>query len=178
MYFGNLQEMYGMLAASQQRNLRFDEQYRCYSMAMSGKGHLEDGDKILLPPSALDTLARMNVEYPMLFELSTNYGRRTHSGVLEFSAEEGRVYIPFWMMTNLFIEEGSLISVKNVSLPKAQFVKFRAQSVDFLDISNPRAVLEVTLRKFTCVTVGDQIKISHAGKDYFLELVEVQPDGY
>ena len=55
------------------------------------------------------------------------------------------------------LEEGQLISVKNVSLAKATFVKFRAQSCDFLEISNHRAVLEVTLRKFTCLTEGDQV---------------------
>jgi len=55
------------------------------------------------------------------------------------------------------LEEGGVLSVKNVSLPKATFVKFKPQSSDFLDISNPRAVLEKQLRAFSCVTVGDQI---------------------
>jgi len=83
--------------------------------------------------------------------------RRTHCGVLEFTAPEGNCYVPFWMMQNLMLEEGGLLSVKNVSLPKATFVKFKPQSTDFLDISNPRAVLEKQLRTFSCVTVGDQI---------------------
>lgn len=56
-------------------------------------------------------------------------------------------------------------------------MKFQAQSVDFLEISNPRAVLEVTLRKFTCLTEGDQICISHAGYKYYLEVKEVRPNG-
>jgi hypothetical protein len=44
--------------------------------------------------------------------------------------------------------------VKNVSLPKATFVKFRPQSVDFLDITNPRAVRErVLLAACVCVCV-------------------------
>jgi len=155
--------------------MRFEEQYHCYSMAVSGRAHLENGDKILLPPSALDTLARMSVEYPMLFSLSSPAGKTTHCGVLEFSAEEGRVYIPFWMMQNLLMSEGSLITIKNVSLPKATFVKFRPQSVDFLDITNPRAVLENSLRKFTCVTVGDIIMIQYIDKNYYLEILEVKP---
>jgi len=155
--------------------MRFEEQYHCYSMAVSGRAHLEEGDKILLPPSALDTLARMSVEYPMLFSLTSSDRKTTHCGVLEFSAEEGRAYIPFWMMQNLVIGEGSLITIKNVSLPKAQFVKFRPQSVDFLDISNPRAVLENSLRKFTCVTVGDQIMIPYLDKNFYLEIREVKP---
>lgn len=146
-------------------------------MAMSGRSNLEDGDKILLPPSALDTLARMSVAYPMLFELTnTAIGKRTHCGVLEFTAEEGRCYLPFWMMQGLFMEEGTLLTVKNVTLPKANYVKFQAQSVDFLKINNPRAVLEVTLRKFTCLTKGDMICLPYAGTKYHLEVTEVKPN--
>jgi len=77
------------------------------------------GDKILLPPSAFDVLARLQVDYPMLFQLRTGGAdpRETHCGVLEFTAEEGCVYIPFWMMQNLLIEEGSLITVTNGTFP-------------------------------------------------------------
>ena len=64
-----------------------------------------------------------------------------------------------------------------MSLSKATFVKFRAQSVDFLEVSNPRALLEVTLRKFTCLTVGDMICIPHGRKHFYLEVREVQPNG-
>jgi len=96
---------------------------------------------------------------------------------LEFVAEEGRCYIPFWMMQNLLIEEGGLVKVKNVSLSKATFVKFKPLSVDFLEISNPKAVLETKLRKFTCLTVGDQIRIQHSDKTFDLEIREVQPNG-
>lgn len=62
-------------------------------------------------------------------------------------------------------------------MSKASFVKFRAQSVDFLEVSNPRALLEVALRKFTCLTVGDTICIPHANKKFYLDVREVQPNG-
>ena len=81
------------------------------------------------------------------------------------------------MMQNLVIEEGGLVKVKNVSLKKATFVIFKPLSVDFLEISNPKAVLETKLRKFTCLTVGDQICIQHSGKTYYLEIRDVQPNG-
>lgn len=75
------------------------------------------------------------------------------------------------------MEEGNLISIKNVSLKKATFVKLRAQTVDFLEVHNPRALLEVALRQFTCLTVGDIFRIPHAGRFFDLEVREVQPDG-
>ena len=52
-------------------------------MAMVDKPHLFEGDKILLPPSALNTLSRMEVEYPMLFELKNDrLGRKVRIGFI------------------------------------------------------------------------------------------------
>uniref|UniRef100_A0A7S2HLE7 Uncharacterized protein n=1 Tax=Helicotheca tamesis TaxID=374047 RepID=A0A7S2HLE7_9STRA len=155
---------------------RFEEQYHCYSVAYADRGHLEKGDKILLPPSAFDTLARLQVDYPMLFQLqSPTKGTMTHCGVLEFTAEEGSCYVPFWMMQNLLIEEGSVLTVTNVSLPKASFVKLQPQHVDFLEITNPRAVLEHALRNFSCITKGDVICVPYNEKKYQFEIKEVKP---
>lgn len=51
-----------------------------------------------MPPSALDQLTRLNVEYPMLFKLiNLKQKRSTHAGVLEFVADEGKIYIPYWV---------------------------------------------------------------------------------
>jgi ubiquitin fusion degradation protein 1 len=66
--------------------------------------------------------------------------KTTHVGVMEFSSEEGRVFMPHWVMQNLGLDEGGMVVVKNVRLPKATFVKLRPHSKEFLDISNPRAV--------------------------------------
>mmetsp|Transcript_37241 Transcript_37241/g.78015 ORF Transcript_37241/g.78015 Transcript_37241/m.78015 type:complete len:539 (-) Transcript_37241:154-1770(-) len=155
---------------------KFEEQYHCYSAAMADKAHLEQGDKILLPPSAFDILARLQVDYPMLFQLqSPDKGTLTHCGVLEFTAEEGSCVVPFWMMQNLLIEEGAVLTVSNISLPKANYVKFQAQHVDFLEISNPRAVLEHALRNFSCITKGDVICVPYNSKNYHFEIKEVKP---
>jgi len=145
-------------------------------MAVANRGHLDDGDKILLPSSAFEVLARMNVEYPMLFELrNPSKGRVTHCGVLEFTAEEGHCHIPFWMMQNLLVGEGDRIVIKNVALPKATYVKFRPINEEFLDLYNPKVVLETKLRTFSCLTKGDQICISYNDHKYYLEALEVQP---
>jgi len=78
-------------------------------------------------------------------------------------------------MSNLTLTEGKLIRIRNVSLPKATFVKFQPQHVDFLDISNPRAVLEYKLRSFSCVTVGDHLAFNYNDRKYYLEVKEVKP---
>ncbi|XP_062591219.1 ubiquitin fusion degradation protein 1 homolog, partial [Saccostrea cucullata] len=132
----------------------FNQTYRCYSVTMLGeRDDVERGGKIIMPPSALDQLTRLHIQYPMLFKLTNKKkNRETHCGVLEFVADEGRIYIPYWMMTNLLLTEGDLIQVENVSLKVATFARFQPQSVDFLDITNPKAVLENMLRSFACLT--------------------------
>ncbi len=44
------------------------------------------------------------------------------------------------MMQTLLIKEGDLIAIKNVNLSLGHFVKIQPQHVDFLDISDPKAV--------------------------------------
>lgn len=73
------------------------------------------------------------------------------------------------------MSEGAIVTVKNTSLSKATFVRFKPQSVDFLDVSNPRIVLEQALRKFTCLTVGDVIQIQYSGVVYRLKVTELKP---
>lgn len=137
---------------------------------------VEKGGKIIMPPSALDALTRLNVEYPMLFKLiNSKKSRHSHAGVLEFVADEGKVYLPYWMMDNLLLEEGDIITIESVSLPVATFSKFQPHSTDFLDITNPKAVLENALRNFACLTTGDVVAIKYNKKVYELCVLETKP---
>lgn len=140
------------------------------------RNDVENGGKIIMPQSALEQLTRLNIEYPMLFKITNRkVERHTHVGVLEFIADEGKIYIPYWMMKNLVLEEGDLVTIENVSLPIASFSKFQPQSVEFLDITNPKAVLENCLRNFACLTSGDVIAISYNNKIYELLVLETKP---
>lgn len=158
------------------RNGSFTQNYRCYPSSFIEKPHLEKGDKIIMPPSALDRLAFLHIQYPMLFELSNpSTGRMTHCGVLEFIADEGLIYLPSWMMENMLLEEGDIVQVKNASLSKGTFVKLQPHTKDFLDISNPKAVLETTLRSFSCLTTGDTIMVAYNNKKFYINVVETKP---
>ncbi|KAH1219149.1 Ubiquitin recognition factor in ER-associated degradation protein 1 [Glycine max] len=72
----------------------FEQFYRCYPVSFIEKPDLEKGDKIIMPPSALDRLASLHIEYPMLFQIKNPSAERvTHCGVLEFVSDEGTIYI-------------------------------------------------------------------------------------
>ncbi|CDR94114.1 ubiquitin fusion degradation protein, putative [Babesia bigemina] len=157
-------------------NAPFVARYRCYPVSFLGKEAMERGNKISMPPSALNELASRNITWPMMFELRNDIkGRSSHAGVLEFISEEGMCHIPYWMMQNLGLEEGDFLTIRNVRLPKAEWVKFRPRNDNYWEISNPKAVLETALRNFTTLTVGDQIPIHYLTNVYELEVMELRP---
>ncbi len=84
---------------------RFDEYFRCYPLVMapgSERPELNYGSKIFLPPSALQKISQLHVQWPLMMELVNGEKEKyTHAGVLEFVAEEGRAYIPHWVSSGL-----------------------------------------------------------------------------
>ncbi|KAI1614831.1 ubiquitin fusion degradation protein UFD1-domain-containing protein [Exophiala viscosa] len=159
---------------------RFDEYYRCYPVVMmSGpdRSHVNHGGKVFLPPSALDKLTRLHISYPMLFELiNGNAGKTTHAGVLEFIAEEGRIYLPQWLMNTLDLDPGDLLQIRSTDLPPGKFIKLQPQSPAFLNISDPRAVLENAFRNFSCLTKNDVFTFEYNDETFDVAVLEVKPD--
>ncbi|OUS47704.1 ubiquitin fusion degradation protein UFD1-domain-containing protein [Ostreococcus tauri] len=144
----------------------FTASYRVYPVSFIDRPQVELGDKAIMPPSALERLTRMQIdEFPMTFEVeNAKRGRKTHCGVLEFVADEGVVYLPYWMMQNLLLEEGDVVKFTYASPPKGTYVKLQPQTKDFLDISNPKAVLEMTLRNYTCLTTKTFLAFAGGGR--------------
>jgi len=65
----------------------FKQVYHCFPVAVCDKYYLEEGDKILLPPSAFEELVNKTISYPMMFRLNNpKNNKRLHCGVMEFSA--------------------------------------------------------------------------------------------
>ncbi|CRK36716.1 hypothetical protein BN1723_015121 [Verticillium longisporum] len=159
---------------------RFDEYYRCYPMVFAPgpeRPDLNYGSKIFLPPSALDKVSKLHVQWPLIMEIiNGEKGKHSHAGVLEFVAEEGKAYLPQWMMQTLGLDVGDLIQIKTTSLELARHVKLQPQSVNFLDISDPKAVLEKAFRNFATLTKGDVFNFSYNDEVYDVAVLEVKPE--
>jgi ubiquitin fusion degradation protein 1 len=163
----------------------FADSFRVHSVSLlAAETHrdptrLEYSDKIILPPSCLEKLAHLEVQYPLMFELTNPryVQRRLHCGVLEFIAQEGMVYLPYWMMENMHLNEGDIVHLKSASLQKGRFVKLQPQTTDFIKVSNPKAVLEQSLRHFSALTKGETFRILYNKKKYDIGVVEVRPEG-
>ena len=81
------------------------------------------------------------------------------------------------MMQTLFLEPGDLVRIKSTDLPSGQFIKLQAQSTSFLDISDPKAVLENAFRNFSCLTKGDVFTFAYNDQTYEMAVLETKPEG-
>lgn len=119
---------------------------------------------------------------PLYFRLTNTAvrdGRQryvTHCGVLEFIADEGRMYIPEWMMKSLHCRGGDFVQIQRCRLEKGNFVKLEPQSVDFLDVWDPRAALENSLKLFHTLTKNDIISIQIGENVFGIKVLEVEPE--
>ena len=114
----------------------------------------------------------------MLFELINGAKQKmTHAGVLEFTAEEGRCYLPYWLMVRLSLEPGDLLQCKSTDLRPGQFIKLQPQSTNFLEISDPRGCPGNCLSgSFSCLTLGDVFTFSYNDEVFEIAVLEVKPD--
>ncbi|KAI5452316.1 ubiquitin fusion degradation protein [Naganishia albida] len=161
----------------------FNEYFKAYSVAvMNGRERpeLAYGGKVIMPPSALASLTSLDIEGPWTFNLKNPKNPSalsTHAGVLEFIGEEGCCYLPAWMMKQLNLTEGDPVSVRGAKLPKGKMVKLQAQTVDFLEVADPKAALEQALRYFSVLTRGDIIEVSFSMLTFEFLIMEITPDG-
>lgn len=161
---------------NQVRTFSFEFYLKAYPIMFLGRSDLEKGDKILLPSNILQKLSESEINSPMVFEVkNTNSQKKSHCGIMDFTADEGCAYLPRWMMQNLNTTDGEKIQFKCVFLEKGNYVKLQPQTNDFLEISNPKAVLEAKLRYFTCLTKSDVIAIEYNNKIYWINVLEVKP---
>ena len=79
-------------------------------------------------------------------------------------------------MNTLLLEPGDLIQIKSTDLPPGRLVKLQPQSPAFLEISDPRAVLENAFRYFSCLTKGDIFTFSYNDQTYDIAVLEIKPD--
>jgi ubiquitin fusion degradation protein 1 len=79
-------------------------------------------------------------------------------------------------MKTLDLDPGDLLQIKSTDLPPGKFIKLQPQSPAFLEISDPRAVLENAFRNFSCLTKGDIFTFEYNDQTYDIAVLEIKPD--
>jgi ubiquitin fusion degradation protein 1 len=80
------------------------------------------------------------------------------------------------MMQTLLLETGDIVQMKSTDLPSANLVKLQPQDPKFLDITDPKAVLEKAFRNFSTLTKGDVFTFEYNDTTYDVAVLEVKPE--
>ena len=80
------------------------------------------------------------------------------------------------MMQTLQLDVGDMIQIKSTSLELAKLVKLQPQDTNFLNISDPKAVLEKVFRNFATLTKGDVFNFEYNDEVYEVAVLEVKPE--
>lgn len=79
-------------------------------------------------------------------------------------------------MRRIGVTRGSIVTVRNVDMSVGSYIKIQPQTTAFLDITDPRAVLEHSLRNFICLTAGDIVDIVYNNRTYPVAILETKPE--
>lgn len=79
-------------------------------------------------------------------------------------------------METLDLKQGDFVQISNTTLPSGKLIKIQPQSPDFLEITDPRAVLEFTLRQFTTLSPNDCFWINYADHIFKVKVLVTEPD--
>ncbi|EAN78185.1 ubiquitin fusion degradation protein, putative [Trypanosoma equiperdum] len=147
------------------------------SVFASTDAKINSGSRVILPPTCLQKLSTMRVAYPLQFKLRNGKrGVTCYAGVLEFSAEEGHIVMPAWMFTAMGLCEGSTVAIETCTLPPGGLIKLRPQESNFLQLSNPKNVLEMRLSDYPVLTKGTSIVLDYLDRDFVIDVISITDD--
>lgn len=144
---------------------------------------LNEGDKVILPSSALEQLVSKfnsdtSLPSPLTFELKHPHnGTFIHCGVKEFSSStENVIQLPVWMMHHLQINQNDNIVIQLDLLPKGTWARLKPISNDYRDIQDYRAALEAHLRShYHTLSKNQTIQCRYGGHAYQFQVMDVKP---
>lgn len=101
--------------------------YSCSSQSEEFRNNLKYSNKILLSPTVLNELNKNDdIEFPLFFKITnkeTEYGKVC--GVQEFTAPPGVCNVPYYIMEELGIQEGTNVHISLVNPNKGTYIKLR-----------------------------------------------------
>ena len=170
---------------------KFHETYKttltCFSFTCSSQSkevinRSRHSNKILLPPNVLhelmtrDLFKKNDIMFFKVINKKIEFG--DVCSVHEFTASPGICHVPYHIMEDLGITEGDNIEIEKVSPPLGTYVKLRPHKTAFIELSNPKALLEKMMAEdYPVITQGQTIAINYKslGKEFRIDIMETQP---
>jgi len=165
--------------------MSFKTNLSCFSFTCSTQPEeltkrLRSSNKILLPPSVLYELNKQDMSDNIMFFKVSNKEMQFGivCGVHEFSAPPGICHVPFHIMNNIGIREGNQVEIEKICPVQGTYMKLRPHKTEFINLSNPKAVLErIMSRDYPVVSQGQTIELNYEDLNcrYRIDIVETNP---
>ena len=165
--------------------MSFKTNLLCFSFTCSTQPEeltkrLRSSNKILLPPSVLYELNQQDLGDNIMFFKVSNKEMQFGivCGVHEFSAPPGICHVPFHIMNNIGIREGQEVEIEKICPVQGTYMKLRPHKTEFINLSNPKAILErIMSRDYPVVSQGQTIELNYKDLDckYRIDIVETNP---
>ncbi|OQS02567.1 ubiquitin fusion degradation protein [Thraustotheca clavata] len=146
------------------------------------KCDFEFGDKVILPPKVLLETQCMKIPLPLIFKVSNSSNKdlaAQYCGVLEFSASDGQMYAPYWMMQNLLIDEGGKLEIESAfGIPRGIYCRFQPQAYEFLNLAatiGPKVISTAVEMAQIFVDIARICDAKVFCTQYFVTVIEVKP---
>ena len=105
-----------------------------------------------------------------------------HCGVLDFSAPEGMIIIPSWIMGQMSIQGGDYVSLSRVTeeIQPAESATFQHVNDSFYDlVEDAGACLEICLgSSYTALTKGQILRVFYQGNEFNFVVKELEPERF
>ena len=95
----------------------------------------------------------------------------SHRLAVDFRAPENFLFVPLWMLRSLRAKPYDVVFMTWVKLNDGVTIELQPHQDAFLQLANPRSVLENELKYYSSATRGSTISLLYEGKQYATDCV-------
>jgi len=138
---------------------------------------LNESHQINLPEEFLKELIDNEKEHPYIFEVKNEF-KSFYSSVLQFSAEESTIELPYVLSNQFGLENNDIIEIKYLS--KVLFCKdlqLEPLTESFFNMENYETFLEIKLSKFSVLYLNQVFYLTDDNEmTYAIKVKKIEPD--
>jgi len=145
------------------------------------KDYLNASGKVILPPSVLQKIMDISgneVFTPISFLMIQDEKELLSVGVEEFSAQEGYIYLPSFVMETYWIPYDTEVVLRYIKPEKGTKISIQPHKTAFIDSkTKEKSFLEEYLKKYYPVLrAGTTILIKDDNEEYYINITQTTPN--
>jgi len=138
-----------------------------------------NSNKVIVPLNVLKELSENfeNMTFPIILKIKhPEQFEDIHVGIEDFGPNNGTIYIPERILQNEWISHDIEITVTNCSPPKGSFIKLKPHKTKFIELDNPKKILETNfINKYPVVRKGETICVTHNKEKFYIDILDCKP---